>query len=160
MNTQTPQQEQQLTWSAPRIPNHTRSKTWYATGGFFVIAFAVYGVLSGAWSLSLVCVLCGALYFLIRDHAFPDVSCTLNEKGVHIAEEFLAWSQVKGYWFVTTPTYTELHIVPKKTRTPDIVMQLGAMQPLEIRTFLAGKTEELIEKQERILDILLRLTKL
>lgn len=149
-----------LTWQAPRVPNHERSAAWYAIGGIAVIAAAVFSLLSGAWSLAIVCLLCGALYFLVRDHRFPDITCSLTDKGVQMEDNFLAWSQVKGYWFLTTPAYTELHIVPKNSRSPEMVIQTGTLLPIDIRTFVAGKTDELVEKQERILDILLRLSKL
>lgn len=149
-----------LTWQAPRVHNHERSPQWYFIGGFCIIACAIFGVLTGAWSLSIVCILCGALYFLVRDHQFPDISCALSAQGVNIGDTYLSWDQVKGYWFIVTPTYTELHIVPLFKGMSDRIIQTGPVQPLEIRTFLAGKTKELHEKQERIFDILLRLTKL
>jgi hypothetical protein len=160
METNTPAKTESLTWQAPRVPNHERSTGWYIGGGIVVLASAVFGVLSGVWSLAIVCVLCGALYFLVRNHRFPDINCTLNEKGVQIGETFLSWTQVKGYWFLTTSTYTELHVVPNTPRSADLVIQTGTVLPLDIRTFLAGKTDELVEKQEGIIDILLRLTKL
>jgi hypothetical protein len=160
MNTNTPTQSPALSWQAPRVANIDRGSGWYVTGGAVVLAGAVFGVLAGVWSLAIVCVLCGALYFLVRDHTFPDVTCALTDKGVQIGDTFLAWTQVKGYWFVITPSYTELRFTPKAPRTPDLFIQTGTLLPLDIRTFLAGKTDELTDKQERLVDILLRLTKL
>lgn len=149
-----------ITWQAPRVHNHERSPTWYLIGGIAVIACTVFGVLTGAWSLAIVCILCGALYFLVRDHQFPDISCTLTSTGVNMGETYMSWEQVKGYWFIVTPTYTELHIVPLAARMPDLVIQTGSIPIMDIRAFLSGKTKEMHEKQERIFDILLRLSKL
>lgn len=160
MNTNTPTQTPSLTWSAPRAANHERSRAWYIAGGIVVIASTVFGLIAGIWTLSIVCILCGALYFLVRDHRFPDIECMLNDKGAQIGDTFLAWTQIKGYWFVTTPTFTELHITPAVKRVAEMVIQTGPMTPMDIRSFLAGKTNELIDKQESFLDILLRITKL
>lgn len=160
MEQPTPTQTESLTWQAPRVPNHERSAGWYIVGGVVTIVAAALSVISGVWSLAIVSVLCGALYFLVRDHRFPDITCSMTEKGVQIGETFLSWTQVKGYWFLTTPTYTEFHIVPRAARSPELVIQTGTLLPIDIRTFVAGKTEELVEKRERIIDILLRLTKL
>jgi len=159
MNTNTPTNEI-LSWQAPRTVNHERGANWYVAGGVAVIGATVYAVLSGTWSLAIVCVLCGAMYFLVRDHKFPDLPCTMTDKGVQIGDVFLSWTAIKGFWFITTPTYSELHFVPKTPRTPELVIQTGPMQLMEIRSFLADKTEELHHKQERLLDILARLIKL
>lgn len=149
-----------LAWQAPRSPNHERSSSWYAVGGGIVITCAVYGLITGAWTLAIVSVLCGAVYFLVRDHRFPDISCAMNDKGVQIGETFMPWTAVKGFWFIQTPTYNELHFVPKSKRMPDLIIQTGTTPLLTIRSFLAGKTEELHDKQESFIDILLRITKL
>jgi hypothetical protein len=160
MNTNTPSTDQVLAWHAPRAVNHERTVGWYLTGGIVVIGATVYGVLSGVWTLALVSILCGALYFLVRDHRFPDIDCTMTDKGVQIAERFLPWTGIKGFWFVTTPAYTELHIVPQSKKMTDLVIHTGDVSLITIRSFLSGKADELHDKQERILDILARLIKL
>lgn len=160
MDTNTPTTTEVLRWQAPRSPNHERSASWYATGGGIVIAGAVYGLLTGVWSLAIVSVLCGAVYFLVRDHRFPDIECSMDDKGVQIADTFMPWTAIKGFWFIPTPTYTEMHFVPKSKRQSDLIIQTGTVPLLTIRSFLAGKTEELVDKQESFIDILLRLTKL
>ena len=160
MDTPTLTPEASLSWKAPRAVTHERSTQWYLVGGVCVIGVTVYAVLMGVWSLAIVCLLCGALYFLVRDHQFPDVPCTLTDKGVQIDETFLPWPDVKGYWFAASSVATALHFVPRSARKPDLVIQTGAILPNDIRLFLAGKTDELTDKQESLLDILAHLTKL
>jgi hypothetical protein len=160
MDTNTQSNPADLQWQAPRIPNHERGKTWYMIGGGAIIAMAAYGLISGAWSFAIVILLCGAMYFLVRDHSFGNSTCTINDLGVQIDEIFTPWSDIAGYWFLQLPTYTEIHFSMKRPHSSDLRIQIGSLSPNDMRTFIRDKSVELTDKGEGFLDMLLRLTKL
>ncbi len=150
----------QLQWQAPRIANHERSRTWYLIGGGIVIATTAYALMTGAWSLAVVSVLCGAMYFLVRDHNFGDSSCTINDLGVEIDGIFTPWTDIAGYWFLQLPDYTEIHFTMKRPHSNDLRIQTGTLSPNDLRAFMRERSVELTDKQEGFLDMLIRLTKL
>lgn len=164
MDTQTPTSAAplrgELRWEAPRHAVYERGTAWYAIGGTVILAVAAYGILSGAWTLALVALLCGALYFFVRDHKIPDSTCVLTELGVELDGVFMPWSSLKGFWFLQTPTFTEIRFTPKAPHAAVANIQIGQQSPNEIRAFLSGVTMELTDQKEGILDTFSRFAKL
>ncbi len=150
----------QLQWQAPRIANHERGRAWYLIGGALVIATTAYALLTGAWSLAIVSVLCGAMYFLVRDHSFGNATCILNDLGIELDGIFTPWSDVAGYWFLQLPEYTELHFTMKRPHSNDLRIQTGSLPINDLRAFMRDKSVELTDKREGFLDMLIRITKL
>jgi hypothetical protein len=161
MNEQTSTSTEQvlLTWKAPIHAKFEKSHRWYIVAGILVITAAAYGVISGAWSLTLVSVLCAAVYFLVRDHKLPDATATLTEHGMQLNDKFLSWEDAKGFWLLFTPDYTELHVVPKG-RQHEMIIQTGSTDISELRNAFQPRIPELTDHRENILDAFIRLTKL
>lgn len=160
-NTPTQTTEQSLlSWSAPIHHAHQRTKRWYIISSVIVLSIATYGVLSGAWSVALVTIMIGAMYFLLRDHTFPNASFDITQTGVRLNETFLPWENAQGFWLLRAPDYTELHIVPKATNKSDIVIQTGTMDSAKVRETLTAFIPELTEKRERLIDLFIRICKL
>lgn len=150
----------ELQWSAPITAAHERTTRWYVTGGIVVFAIAAYGLLTGAWSIALVAVMCGAMYFLIRSHSFPDATMTITQNGATLNETYLPWSEAQGFWIMVTPAYAELHIVPKNPRRGEMVIQTGALDLPTLHETLLRHAPELPEKRERLVDAIIRICKL
>ncbi len=164
MDTQTPTPaiplRGELRWEAPRHAAHERGVWWYGIGSSIVLCTSIYGILSGAWTLALVSILCGALYFLVRDHRLPDSTCVLTQLGVELDGVFMPWSSLKGFWFLQTPTFTEIRFTPKTPHAAIRNIQIGQQSPNDIRAFLSGVATELTEEKEGILDTFSRFAKL
>ncbi len=160
MDTNTQPTLSELRWQAPRIANRERGRAWYIVGGTVVIGTTVVSLISGAWSLALVSVLCGAMYFLVRDHNFGDSSCLINDLGVELDGIFTPWSDIAGYWFLQLPEYTEIHFTMKRPHSNDLRIQTGTLSLNDLRAFIRERSVELTDKQEGFLDMLIRLTKL
>lgn len=149
-----------MNWQAPVHPTFDRGKQWYVVGGGIVIACALYGIFTGAWSFVIVILLCAAMYVLVRGHQFPTEKAVISNKGVDIAGSFMRWDDVEGFWLMKTPTYTELHVTPRNTRQRELVIQTGDLQIETVRRTMAEHTTELTEKSERLLDAFIRICKL
>jgi hypothetical protein len=149
-----------LGWQATTVPVHQRTKRWYVTAGSLLLAGIAYGIITGAWSFSVVLVLCGALYFLLRNHV-PDAKIiAFTPDGVLFDQQSLAYADIDGFWIIETPAYNQLHIRPKNRRKPDVVMQCGDTPTASVRSVLGQYCQEMKDKKETLVDILIRICKL
>ncbi len=161
--TETPADTQQKvlgSWQAPVLPRHERSARWYAIGGAVVVIAAAYGIFIESWPFAIVALLCGAMYYLMRDHVPPLKTITLLEGGVLLEQAFTRWEELKGFWILETPGYTELHFVHTQKRTSDIVIQTSGQNLSDLRVLIGTYIPELTDKKEGLLDTFIRIIKL
>ncbi|MBI3332183.1 hypothetical protein HYZ99_04495 [Candidatus Peregrinibacteria bacterium] len=150
-----------LTWDAPSRPNHERGPKWYLYGGIFVLLCAVWGILTGAWSFTIVMILIGGMYFMTRNAPEPVHHIEMSKHGVTFRGEFSAWKDCKDFWLLQGPGYIELHIMRTKMVNPEIVIQLApGMDVRIVRALLGHFLPERSDQTETLLDIFTRLTKL
>ena len=148
-----------LSWRAPDIHHHKRSPRWYAIGGACVLLGATYGILTGAWTLSVVVILIGGMYFLIRN-ASPELKhIEITEQGVIFDNVFTNWNDCISFWIIQNPDFTELHI-HRENKEKDIVIQTGNVDPLLIRQTLSNFLQEESDRAEGTLDTITRMLKL
>lgn len=149
-----------LSWNAPSHCNHERSARWYLVSGVFVVAIAAYGILSGTWSVTLVSLMLGGVYFITRHEPMPLKDIRIETDGVQFQNSFTPWVQCKDFWLISTPLYTELHIARKGTVKGDIRIQTGDIDPLLIRSTLSQFLTMRTDQHERLFDAIIRLCKL
>jgi hypothetical protein len=149
-----------LAWRAPIHPEHERGVKWYIYGSIFVLACAIYGIFSGAWTFSVAIVVAAGLYYLVRKAPAVVKSIQLTEQGVTYDGEFTQWNDVSSFWVVATPAYNELHIMRKKGLNREIVIQLSDIGITPIRATLSQVIQEQSDRGERFLDLLIRICKL
>jgi hypothetical protein len=149
-----------LAWSAPTHHNHDRSPRWYLIGGGVVLAVAAYAALTGAWTLTLVSLIIGGLYYLVRQEATPLKAIRLEQDGVQFERSFTPWRQCKEFWLIETPLFTELHILRSAGLRREIRIQTGDIDPIKIRAFLSQNLPMRVDQRERLFDALIRICKL
>lgn len=160
MQTKTNQRNMLLQWSAPVRTNPVRSEKWYLTGGLLCATLVTYGILTAAWSLSLVFAFVPALYFLSRNQDHKDHSIQLLEDGIEFDGVFRPYSDFREFWILQGPGYYELHIAPVKQWKPEIVIQTGVEDPFHVRDVLGAFLPQIAHQKERILDAFIRFCKL
>ena len=162
MNTHTPinlDSKPVLSWDAPSHPTVQRSKRWYVVAAVVVAVIVLYAIITAAWTLAIVSVLAGGMYYLVHGHE-PGVShIEFHDSGVLFNGEFTRWDQFGGYWFVHTPEYVELRLVPKRG-AKRVFIQTGAMDPAQLRMVLGQRIPEFVHKHESMIDIFIRICKL
>ncbi len=142
-------------------PEHERSVRWYMYAGAFVLACAVYGIFSGAWTFTVVMILVGGIYFLIRNAPPVVKTIKIEEKGYTLNGAFTAWADCKDFWIVMFPGYSELHIEKKKgALDKETILQTADIPLSTIRSSLSQKIPERTDQGERLLDFCIRLLKL
>lgn len=148
-----------VSWEAPSANHHIRSERWYVIAGITALAMAVYGIVTGAWTFTVVILLCGAMYVLLRGHTPATRVISLYEHGVRYERTFIRWQDIAGFWFVHAHDFTELHLA-KKTDDDEIMIHVKGIELQELHTLLSHFTPELTDKHEKLLDVIIRLCKL
>lgn len=149
-----------LAWDAPARPIFERTKRWYVVAGIIVFVAAAYGIFSGSWSLSIVCVLAGGMYALIHDHQPGTSHVELHDSGIVLENVFTRWDEFSGYWILNTPTYSELRFVPKRSGHGRKAIQIVGQDHNQLRMILGQRLPELTQMKESLIDIFVRLCKL
>ena len=148
-----------LEWRAPSRINNERSPRWYMITGIAVLVIAAYGIISGAWTVSVVAVLCGSVYVLLRDHVPTLRSISITEQGVNFEGTFYGYNDLRSFWLIKTEVATILHITQKK-RGGDIVLLTGLTDPELVRQVLSRFLTEESDHKEHLLDTFIRICKL
>lgn len=138
---------------------HERSKRWYLIGGIVALAFAAYGILTGAWSLTLVVLLIAAMYYLLRKSPPIVKQITIAAAGVTFDGAFTPWSGFDGFWFIQTPLTIEVHL-HRTSAKQEIVIQIAEIPVIDIRAALSPFLTERADRTERLLDRIIRICKL
>ena len=149
-----------LAWKAPEKVAHTRSERWYVTGSCIAATMIVYGILSGAWSMSISFALLAGLVFLVRNETPSVHEIKLLDIGIEFNGRLHAWSEWKQFWILQGTDYHELHIETKKRLNPDLIIQTGDVDPYQLRDLLSEYIPQTDEQKERILDAIIRFCKL
>lgn len=149
-----------LTWEALTVPNHERTKGWYLRGGIATLILAAWGIVTGAWSFSLVLLLIGGIYFLLRSHSPTPKRITIEDRGVTFDGTFTPWTSLQSFWIIRTPTYSELHIRPKSIRQPALIIQTGFTDLNILRKTLSAFLPEDSNREEGFIDMIIRICKL
>lgn len=149
-----------LTWTAPVMPVQSRSKNWYLGAAIFVLVCAIWGLLVDNWTFSIAIILAGGLVFLVRNASVPVKTITITRTGFILETQFTEWSACRDFWIVEFPDYAELHIQKKRGLGREVVIQTGGLQPAIIREILRRLLPEREQQRERLLDKIIRITKL
>ncbi len=149
-----------LSWNAPSVPLHERSVRWYLIAITLLIAGVIYGIWSGAWSFSVVLILCAVVYVLVRNHVPPAHTITISREGILFDTQFTRFEDIAGFWFIETAHYNEIRFVLKDRKAREIAIHTDGIPLDTIRSSLNGFCSELSDKHEHLIDIFIRLCKL
>ncbi len=142
------------------MPHIERSPRWYLIGGSIVLLTAVYGILTGAWTLSLVILLIAGMYTLLRNAPPPVGHISISPQGFTFNDAFTSWIDCESFWLLQGPGYIELHILKKRRWHAEVVIQIGPINPQSLRGLLGQLLTEHSDQRERLLDTIIRICKL
>ncbi|OGJ63312.1 hypothetical protein A3C52_04955 [Candidatus Peribacteria bacterium RIFCSPHIGHO2_02_FULL_51_15] len=157
MNTNT---QPLLEWRAPARINHEKSDRWYLVSGIICAIFVVYGILTGAWTMSITFGMIAGLYFYVRNLDHPLHYIRIFEGGIEFDGLYYIWPDFKHFWILDGKTYHELHVEPIKGLRADIVILTDQIDPFELRDVLNQFIPQIAHKRERLLDAIIRFCKL
>ena len=149
-----------LEWKAPAKVGYKRSEKWYLVAGVLCVLMIAYGILTGAWSMSLCIALIAGLSFLVRNESPQIHTIRIHDIGIEFDSKLSVWSDWKHFWILRGDGYHELHIESKKSMEPDLVIQTGTMDPYVVRDQLSQFIVQIDHQKEKILDAIIRFCKL
>ncbi len=149
-----------LEWHAASRPDHHRTEKWYVGAGAFCIVMIAYGILSGAWSLSVIFAFIPALYYMLRNQGHKKHHIRIREMGIEVDDRLYGWGELKEFWILEGPDYFELHIAPIKKIKSDIVVMTGNIDPYIVRDTVGKFLPQIAHQKEKLLDAIIRFCKL
>ena len=158
-----------LKWSTLDAQAHERSASWYFAGTIFIIGFAAYGLFTASWTTTILAILIGGIYFMLRNAKPRRIDVQITGMGVRVEDKFVPWNMCRDFWILIPTTKSgdtpekekpELHISPQRFPQREISVFIDEIDPAEVREVLLQFLPERAGMQERFLDIVARLLKL
>ena len=149
-----------LEWNAPILPRHQRTQRWYMIFAAIILGTAAYGILTEAWSITIVTVLIGCMEFLLRGADPPMKHISLTEHGIVLDGAFTRWEDCASFWIITTPQYMRLHIGKRDPRARELHIQVENVDLQHVRWVLGRFLSEDTQQMEKIVDMIIRICKL
>ena len=149
-----------LEWQAPARPDHERNQRWYLVTGLACAVFVAYGLITGAWSMSITFAMIAGLYFLVRNEKHPLHLIRIHDIGIEFDGIFHSWAEWQHFWILHAENYFELHIAPAKGSRQELIIQTGETDPYRVRDALSHYLPQITHQKERLLDAFIRFCKL
>ena len=158
-----------LQWRSLDSRPHNRSARWYMVGGILVLCLAAYGLFDRSWTTTLLALLIGGIYFMLRNVKPKMQDIRITGLGIRVGENFTTWNMCKDFWILlptmrdgTLPAneHPELHIAPQGFRQQEIVVFIQDIDPGDVREALLSFLPERAGMGERFLDTVARFLKL
>jgi len=149
-----------LEWHAPSRPDHTHSEKWYVVAGALCATMIAYGILTAAWSLSLIFAFIPALYYMLRNQGHKLHCVRIRDVGIEFDGRLYGWGELKHFWILEGPGYYELHVAPTRQFKSDLVVMTGDTDPYLVRDTLGVFLPQIAHQKERLLDAIIRFCKL
>ena len=149
-----------LEWQATARPDQERSEKWYVAAGSCCALMIAYGILTGAYSLSIIFAFIPGLYYLLRNQSHKQHEIRILETGIDFDGRLSVWGDLKEFWILEGPGYYELHVAPVKQMKGDIVILTGDKDPYLVRDTVALFLPQIAHRKERLLDAIIRFCKL
>jgi hypothetical protein len=149
-----------LHWRAATQTDHQRSTRWYIVAGVIAGGCIGYGLISGAWSFALVVTLIVGAYAFLHHAPVATAEMVIAEDGLTYNGIFAPWSNVLDFWFIELPGCTELHVMKKTGGIRELSLQTGDIPVPQLRAVLSRFLTERPDQKERLLDRIIRISKL
>lgn len=151
-----------LSWTTADYIKYEKGLFWKVSVIILFLAAISWGIVSKAWTFSLVMAVFAVVYYLMIHSDHPKaVTVTISDIGIKVGHRKYPYNQIKAFWVIYNPPYVKtLHIRVQNDIAVDIPIYLHNQDPAEIREFLIEKLPELEGHKESFSDILLRIFKI
>lgn len=97
-------------WSAPERVFEIKDRRWYVTVAAISMIIIVYSALTGNYLLIFTVIALILLVYAINSIPPKDVTHEITNKGVHIFESLILWSQIDAFWLTKRGDNLMLHL--------------------------------------------------
>lgn len=149
-----------MQWNAPERPPVERGRVWYAVVGLSALVAAVWSIVTAAWTLTIVIILGGAMYFQHLKLHVSSRKIEISKEGIAVNGVFTPWDVCAGFWIYKTGEQYVLHIEKSRGWDREISTVIEGQDYREIATLLSEFLPYRATRRENILDSIIRICKL
>ena len=150
-----------IEWEAPEYVQHEKGWKWFFVAGLIDIGFCVYAVLTQNWTLLVAIVLLTAMYVWQHGNVPRHIKIIVSRAGIKVGNKEYPYQNIKSFWIIYKPPHVKtLNIRANSKILPDVSIQLGDQDPVELRTYLCSQIREEEGREETGVDALIRIFKL
>ncbi|MDD4995294.1 MAG: hypothetical protein PHW53_02435 [Patescibacteria group bacterium] len=150
-----------ITHEVPEFIKHERSLLWYIVAFLIAGGLVTYAILSGNFLFAVIVVLIGVIIVLTSFREPRKLSFEIDPMGVAVGGKRYKFTDFKDFSIIYNPPETNtLYLEFRMPLRERLSVQLGDMDPNEVREYLMNFLKEDLEReQESLSDILSRLLK-
>lgn len=148
-------------WTGTRVHVHVRGMRWYAIALALIGGGIAYGILSGSWLFSIVCVLAAFVHY--RVHARDDVTThrlSVADGGIAYDGRFVRSQDVLGFWLITGRHELDIRLPLRPDGKRELRLIVTGGDAEKVRTALAPLLPELHDRKENVFDMISRICKI
>ena len=149
-----------LSWTDVSMPHHERTHRWYVIGGVMVLSLALFGSLTRNWSLSVLILIIGGIYYYLRKAQPVLHTIALGQEGFYYDGVYASWKDCRDFWIIKTPGYTELHIWRNTAYPHEVAIHTANIDEKEIVPYISQKLTYRADRHEHLFDVFIRICKL
>ena len=136
-------------WGVDEYTQYDRSRLWYIVMISLGLVLVIYGIFSNNFLFSLVIILAAIILFLQSYQRPLSVSFQIAELGVIVGDRFYPYAELTGFYLIYHPPEVKtLFLVTRHPLRPNLHVDLGDMNPNEIRSTLQAFLPEETEIEE------------
>ncbi|TSC97963.1 MAG: hypothetical protein Greene101449_1057 [Candidatus Peregrinibacteria bacterium Greene1014_49] len=149
-----------MQWDALERPTVERGNVWYAIVGLAALVAAVWSILTAAWTLTIVIILSGAMYFQHLKLHVLSRRIVIQKEGIAINDVCTPWEQCSGFWMYQHGEHTMLHIEKSRGWDREIATLIEGQDHREVAMLLSEFLPYQSTRRENVLDSIIRICKL
>lgn len=135
-----------LSWKAPEFIKQQKTQLWDIGIAIITGLFILWGILKPDITLIILAGLGGGLLWHFGKQDPKETMFSIRTDGIQINHLFYSYQRLNSFWiFHEPPHLTELVLRTKRSITPLVHLNLGPVDPAEVRKILK---EHLSEKHE------------
>lgn len=148
-------------WQVVKGRMHHRTSTWYIVATIIGLGFIAYSIWTTNFLFAVMVLL--VTFIIIIQQANPNqvVDVLVLYQGLLVGNAFYPWKDFKSFYILYEPEVLQKVYFEFKAPRPDMYVEFGDENPLEIRDSLLQVLKENLDKEdESFTDTLQRILKL
>ncbi|MDP3975607.1 MAG: hypothetical protein Q8P95_01700 [bacterium] len=146
-----------MEWLTPAYLSLPKSKGWYALMSLIVLGFVMYGMLTGAYVISVTFLILAGVSYWHQTQRVPVVKVEISDIGVRFGSKYYPYDQIKSFWIFreSEPHLLNLSLYKGVQRDLSIILP-EEIDSAHLREYLLLQIQEETGKRESFSDQLIR----
>lgn len=125
-----------LTWKALEYPHKHHSSDWFWGVGIITVGATILAIIFNNLLFAVFIIVSGIAVVLMALREPRMLTCTLNERGIKIDNDFYTYSTLVSFWVQVEYGAPKLLLQSSKKLAPMIIIPLEDVHEDDVRDFL------------------------